>query len=86
MPDKARIAIIGAGPGGISLALALQQKGINDFVIYERESGVGGVWYQNRYPWVVVSKQNAWSFLSTHFTILTLDSLIIGAKAIHLER
>ncbi|WWC61864.1 uncharacterized protein I303_104449 [Kwoniella dejecticola CBS 10117] len=47
---RPRIAIIGAGPGGISLALSLKQKGVHDFVVYERESGIGGVWYQNRYP------------------------------------
>ena len=45
-----RIAIIGAGPGGICMAKRLLDEGFDDFVILERNGGVGGTWYQNRYP------------------------------------
>ncbi|KAK4683983.1 hypothetical protein P7C73_g6223, partial [Tremellales sp. Uapishka_1] len=38
-----RIAIIGAGPSGISMGLALKAKGFEDFTIYDREDGVGVV-------------------------------------------
>ena len=49
MPQP-RIAIIGAGPGGLCMAINLKAAGYDDFVILERSGGVGGTWYQNRYP------------------------------------
>ena len=45
-----KIAIIGAGPGGICMAIRLKQAGFDDFVLLEKGSGVGGTWYHNRYP------------------------------------
>jgi cation diffusion facilitator CzcD-associated flavoprotein CzcO len=45
-----QIAIIGAGPGGLCTAKRLLDEGFDDFVILERNAGVGGTWYQNRYP------------------------------------
>lgn len=45
-----RVAIIGAGFGGIAAAVALRRKGIDDIVIIERSDGVGGTWRQNTYP------------------------------------
>jgi len=45
-----RIAIIGAGPGGLCMAARLAQEGFDDFVVLEKASGVGGTWYHNRYP------------------------------------
>ena len=44
------VAIIGSGFSGISAAIALKRKGIEDFVIFEQESGLGGTWFNNRYP------------------------------------
>ncbi len=44
------VAIIGAGFGGIGLAIRLQQQGVQDFVIYEQAADVGGVWRDNIYP------------------------------------
>jgi cation diffusion facilitator CzcD-associated flavoprotein CzcO len=44
------IVIVGAGPGGICTAVKLKQAGINDFVILERSEGLGGTWFNNRYP------------------------------------
>ena len=44
------IAIIGAGPGGICMAKRLLDEGIDDFVLLERTSEVGGTWNLNRYP------------------------------------
>jgi len=48
--DPWRVAIIGAGPGGLCMAIQLKQIGIHDFVILERASGVGGTWQNNTYP------------------------------------
>ena len=44
------IIIIGAGFGGIAMAIALKQGGDRDFAILERASEVGGVWRDNSYP------------------------------------
>lgn len=48
--QKMRIAIIGAGPGGLCMAIRLKQAGFEDFVILEKAEGVGGTWFHNRYP------------------------------------
>lgn len=45
-----RVAIIGAGFGGISAAVALRQSGIDDIVLIEAGDGVGGTWRRNIYP------------------------------------
>ncbi|EFV12060.1 flavin-containing monooxygenase [Segniliparus rugosus] len=45
-----RIAIIGAGPGGICAAAQLVQRGNRDFVILERADDFGGSWRDNHYP------------------------------------
>jgi cation diffusion facilitator CzcD-associated flavoprotein CzcO len=45
-----RVAIIGAGPGGLGLAIALAQSGRRDFVLLEATDGVGGTWRLNTYP------------------------------------
>ena len=45
-----RVAIIGAGFGGIAAAVALRQAGMDDVVIFEAGDGVGGTWRRNIYP------------------------------------
>ena len=45
-----KIVIVGAGPGGICMAIKLKQAGFDDFVILEKGTGLGGTWYHNRYP------------------------------------
>jgi cation diffusion facilitator CzcD-associated flavoprotein CzcO len=45
-----RVAIIGAGFGGIGMAIALEQAGIDDFVILDRADDLGGTWRDNSYP------------------------------------
>jgi cation diffusion facilitator CzcD-associated flavoprotein CzcO len=47
---RLRIAIIGAGPGGICAGVHLRAAGFDDFVILEKSDGVGGTWQHNRYP------------------------------------
>jgi cyclohexanone monooxygenase len=46
---KPRVAVIGAGPGGIAMGIQLAQ-GDYDFVIFERGDGFGGTWRNNTYP------------------------------------
>ena len=45
-----RIVIVGAGPGGLCMAVRLKQAGFDDLVIVEKAEGVGGTWRHNRYP------------------------------------
>jgi cation diffusion facilitator CzcD-associated flavoprotein CzcO len=49
-PRRARIGILGAGFGGLGVAIRLKQAGIEDFVIWERDDDVGGTWWANTYP------------------------------------
>lgn len=44
------IAIIGSGFSGLGMAIKLKEGGERDFVVYEREGGVGGTWRVNHYP------------------------------------
>lgn len=45
-----KVLIIGAGFSGICMAIMLKQRGIDDFVILEKASGLGGTWRNNIYP------------------------------------
>jgi len=45
-----RLVLIGAGSSGLCMAIHLKKAGIDDFVILEKGSGVGGTWYHNTYP------------------------------------
>ena len=47
---KARIAIIGAGFGGLAAAIELKKRGHDDLVVLEKADDVGGVWRENTYP------------------------------------
>jgi len=47
-----RIAIIGAGFGGIAMGIELQRAGYSDFKIFEGSTEIGGVWRDNKYPGV----------------------------------
>ena len=47
---RRRIGIIGAGPGGLCAGIKLKAAGYDDFVIFEKSAGVGGTWYNIRYP------------------------------------
>lgn len=44
------VAIIGSGFSGLGMAIRLKQAGENDFLIFEKEAGVGGTWRVNSYP------------------------------------
>jgi cation diffusion facilitator CzcD-associated flavoprotein CzcO len=54
-----RIAIIGAGPGGLCMGKRLLDEGIDDFVLLEKSGGVGGTWNLNRYPGCECDVQSA---------------------------
>jgi 4-hydroxyacetophenone monooxygenase len=59
------VAVIGAGMSGLAVAYRLLQAGI-DFVVFERNSDVGGVWLENDYPGCRLDTSNfcySYSFL-----------------------
>lgn len=59
-----KLAIIGAGMSGIAMAVAARRAGLT-FELLEKNEGLGGVWWQNRYPGVGVdtpSKYYSFSF------------------------
>lgn len=50
IPERVRIAIIGAGFGGLGMAIRLSQTGVDDFIVLERADDIGGTWRDNSYP------------------------------------
>ena len=49
VPEGFEVAIIGAGPAGISMAVQLERLGI-PYVLYDRRSEIGGTWSIHKYP------------------------------------
>jgi cation diffusion facilitator CzcD-associated flavoprotein CzcO len=45
-----RVAILGAGFGGICMAIQLKKAGFHDFTLYEKAGAIGGTWRDNTYP------------------------------------
>src|SRR4051812_15483497 len=81
-PDVAfEVVIIGAGMSGLLVAHRLQQAGI-PFVILEKNTDVGGTWYENSYPGCRVDNPNhnySYSFAQRHdwpFHFSTQDVLL----------
>jgi len=65
---RATVAIIGAGFGGICMAIKLGRAGI-PYVVLEKASSVGGVWRDNTYPGAacdVPSHLYSYSFEPSH--------------------
>jgi 4-hydroxyacetophenone monooxygenase len=44
-----RVVVIGAGMAGLNAAVLLRRAGIQ-FTVIEKNAGVGGTWFENRYP------------------------------------
>ncbi len=60
---RVRVAIIGAGLGGIAAAVNLKKRTTADFVIFEQAADIGGTWWHNRYPGCEVDvHSHAYSF------------------------
>lgn len=45
-----KIAILGSGFSGLGMAIRLKQSDEHDFLIFEKDAGVGGTWRVNNYP------------------------------------
>jgi len=68
-PDRGfRVAVIGAGLSGLLAAHRLRQAGL-DFVVLEKNTDVGGTWFENQYPGCRVDNPNhnySYSFAQRH--------------------
>lgn len=62
-PSDFKVLIIGAGMAGVTMAVAAKVAGF-DFEVLEKNAGVGGVWWQNRYPGVGVDTHSKYYSLS----------------------
>lgn len=62
------VTVIGGGMSGVLAAIRLKEAGIN-FTVIEKNAGVGGTWYENRYPGCRVDVGNhfyCYSFAPNH--------------------
>ncbi|RMG28769.1 MAG: monooxygenase [Methanobacteriota archaeon] len=48
--EQPRVCVIGAGPSGITAAKHLLQVGLTDFIVYDKNSEVGGNWVYSPNP------------------------------------
>jgi cation diffusion facilitator CzcD-associated flavoprotein CzcO len=66
-----RVAVVGAGVGGIATGVKLKRAGVDTFTIYEASLGIGGTWWDNTYPGAEVdvgSHLYCFSFKPHHWT------------------
>ena len=47
---RLRIAVIGAGAGGIATVIRLRERGDHEVVVFEKAAEPGGTWRDNTYP------------------------------------
>jgi cation diffusion facilitator CzcD-associated flavoprotein CzcO len=69
--DTPRVAVVGAGAGGLCMGAALRRLGISDFTIFEQSDGIGGTWHDNTFPGAEVDTAvpfYSFSFHSFDFT------------------
>lgn len=72
-----RIAILGSGFGGLGMAAQLKRNGYDDFAIFERADGVGGVWRDNTYPGAACDTQ-AHVYNYTYFPFTRVTKMFAG--------
>ena len=48
--SRHRIIVIGTGGGGLYMGMQLKRAGIDDFLMLDKASGLGGTWWHNTYP------------------------------------
>lgn len=47
------ILVVGAGESGLAVGARLKEKlGFDQFRIFDRQAGIGGTWWINKYPGV----------------------------------
>lgn len=50
LPSHVRHLVIGAGFGGLGMAIKLKEAGESDFLVVDKGGDVGGTWRDNTYP------------------------------------
>lgn len=50
MREPYDVAVIGAGFGGLGMAIKLERSGTSSYVVLEKAAGIGGTWRDNTYP------------------------------------
>ncbi|MBE0485649.1 NAD(P)/FAD-dependent oxidoreductase [Marinobacter sp.] len=68
-PKKPSVLIIGAGFGGIGIAIQLKKAGYNQITLLEKADAVGGTWRDNTYPGAACDVQShlySYSFEPKH--------------------
>ena len=68
MPGRSsyRVVVVGAGFGGIGMAMALKKAGVEDFIVVDRGDELGGTWRDNTYPGAACDvPANLYSFSSS---------------------
>ena len=48
--EQREVVILGAGMSGLCMSVQLRRAGVADFVVIEQSAGLGGTWWDNRYP------------------------------------
>jgi cation diffusion facilitator CzcD-associated flavoprotein CzcO/acetyl esterase/lipase len=49
-PRRHQVLVLGGGMSGLCMAIRLKRAGVHDFVVLEKSAGLGGTWWDNRYP------------------------------------
>jgi cation diffusion facilitator CzcD-associated flavoprotein CzcO len=49
-PEPVSVVIVGAGFGGIGMAIRLRRAGVHDVTLLEKGDDLGGTWLDNGYP------------------------------------
>ncbi|HEX5066699.1 MAG TPA: NAD(P)/FAD-dependent oxidoreductase [Myxococcota bacterium] len=50
LPAHVRVLVVGAGFGGLGMAIKLQEAGERDYLVLDKGRDVGGTWRDNTYP------------------------------------
>ncbi|MBL8360812.1 MAG: FAD-dependent oxidoreductase [Rubrivivax sp.] len=48
--QRHEVVVLGAGMSGLCTAVQLKRAGLHDIVVIEKSAGIGGTWWDNRYP------------------------------------
>ena len=65
------ILIVGAGESAIALGARLKEEGFDQFRLFERQAGIGGTWWINRYPGVACDVYHHTNISNSCFSLLT---------------
>lgn len=79
-PRPIKIIAIGAGFAGLEIAHAVESGALPgaELVIYEKDSGIGGTWFENRYPGYVSNPHMPYSPRHASLSFCYLSSLTQG--------